>query len=151
MSGKERILRLFLENKGEVVTHIQIANIAKITSWPRRVRELREEGWLIQSNNDDPALRPGEYRLTGEPPEDNGIVKRKALSAARRVEVFERDESTCRICGAGLDDIDPQFPHRKVRLHVDHIVPRSQGGGDDMKNLRTLCSTCNQGLKNSTQ
>lgn len=151
MSGKDRILRLFLENKGEIVTHKQIANAALITSWPRRVRELREAGWLILSNNDDATLKPGEYRLEGERPGDHSRAERRPLSATIRVQVLERDESTCKICGAGLEDIDPQFPHRKVRLHVDHIVPRSKGGGDEMDNLRTLCSTCNQGLNNLTQ
>jgi hypothetical protein len=26
---------------------------------------------------------------------------------------------------------------------IDHIVPRCQGGGDDLDNLATCCSTCN--------
>lgn len=26
--------------------------------------------------------------------------------------------------------------------HVDHIVPRSQGGDDSMANLQALCATC---------
>jgi 5-methylcytosine-specific restriction endonuclease McrA len=26
---------------------------------------------------------------------------------------------------------------------IDHIVPRCQGGSDDLDNLATCCSTCN--------
>ncbi|MFP4437050.1 MAG: HNH endonuclease [Chloroflexaceae bacterium] len=36
----------------------------------------------------------------------------------------------------------------KVRLHVDHIIPISQGGTDEKSNLRVLCSACNQGRAN---
>jgi 5-methylcytosine-specific restriction endonuclease McrA len=37
-----------------------------------------------------------------------------------------------------------------VRLHIGHIKDKSLGGKDELGNLRTLCSTCNQGAKNIT-
>jgi hypothetical protein len=46
-------------------------------------------------------------------------------------------------------DVDP-YTGRKVRLHVGHIVDKNLGGKDELSNLRTLCSTCNQGAKNIT-
>jgi 5-methylcytosine-specific restriction endonuclease McrA len=36
----------------------------------------------------------------------------------------------------------------KVRLHIDHIKPLSQGGTNDKSNLRVVCSACNQGRSN---
>ena len=45
--------------------------------------------------------------------------------------------------------MDPETG-RKVRLHVGHIKDKSLGGEDVLTNLRTLCSTCNQGAKNIT-
>ena len=35
-----------------------------------------------------------------------------------------------------------------LMLTKDHIVPRSQGGGDEESNIQTVCWTCNQ-LKGS--
>jgi len=53
------------------------------------------------------------------------------------------------MCGLTPGDIDPGRD-RKVRLRIGHIVDKSLGGKDELSNLRTLCSTCNQDAKNMT-
>lgn len=53
------------------------------------------------------------------------------------------------MCGLCPGDIDPAT-NRKVRLHLGHIVDKHLGGKDELSNLRTLCSTCNQGARNFT-
>ena len=53
------------------------------------------------------------------------------------------------MCGLTPGDTDPATG-RKVRLHIGHIVDKNLGGKDELSNLRTLCSTCNQGAKNIT-
>jgi hypothetical protein len=62
--------------------------------------------------------------------------KRKALSKKTRFEVFKRDSFACQYCGQGAPD---------VLLHVDHIVPVADGGGDEITNLVTACVGCNIG------
>ncbi len=52
--------------------------------------------------------------------------------AARR-EVLLRDGYQCQVCGC--------LVHGK-RAHVDHIVPKRQGGTDEVANLRVLCVSC---------
>jgi 5-methylcytosine-specific restriction endonuclease McrA len=61
-----------------------------------------------------------------------GMSKKKWQ--ALRQAVLERDNHTCRECG------DQDGPN----LHVDHIIPLSKGGPNDMSNLRALCAKCNQ-------
>lgn len=61
--------------------------------------------------------------------------KRTNIPRGMRHEVFKRDNYTCVECGASKDD--------GATLHVDHKVPVSKGGTDELSNLQTLCSDCN--------
>lgn len=63
-------------------------------------------------------------------------MSRKPLSKKTRFEVFKRDRFTCQYCGAKAPE---------VVLHVDHIHPVAQGGGNDILNLVTACAACNGG------
>ena len=122
-----------------------------VSEWARRVRELRDEDrWPIATNHDTNALKPGEYLLEHEPPEDGARTFKRGISQRVRAEVFDRDGSTCQMCGLAAGDTDPETG-RIVRLHLGHIVDKSLGGSDEASNLRTLCSSCNQGAKNLTQ
>jgi len=55
-----------------------------------------------------------------------------------RFEVFQRDGFTCQYCGRKPPE---------VVLEVDHIMPRSKNGSDDMENLITSCFDCNRGKR----
>jgi len=65
------------------------------------------------------------------------------VRAGIRWQVFERDDFKCVACG--LSAIDGAI------LHVDHIIPRSKGGKDEMDNYQTLCHKCNIGKSNKSQ
>jgi hypothetical protein len=53
-----------------------------------------------------------------------------------RFEIFKRDSFKCQYCGKSAPE---------VVLQVDHIMPRKEGGTDDIENLITACVDCNQG------
>lgn len=99
----------------------------------------------IRSHVDLATLKPGEYIL--ETLSRQPAIER-TISPQLRSEILERNGFTCQQCGAAAGDTDIYNPARRVRLHVDHIIPISQGGTDDRDNLRALCSTCNQGKRN---
>lgn len=151
IGSKERIRQFLKTHVGQVVTSIQLRDAAgtDVSEWARRVRELREdEGWKIITHNDSSHLKPGEYLLTEAPPEERISFSRN-ISAKLRAEVLDRNGFTCQMCGLTPGDIDP-YTGRKVRLHIGHIVDKNLGGKDELSNLRSLCSTCNQGAKNIT-
>lgn len=59
-----------------------------------------------------------------------------SLSKRTRFEVLKRDGFRCKYCGASsLSTI----------LHVDHVIPRAEGGTDDPANLVSSCAPCNLG------
>jgi len=61
-------------------------------------------------------------------------TKRKPIDSKLRHEVFKRDGYRCLECGA---------TNKETTLHADHIIPRTQGGKDELDNLQTLCDSCN--------
>ena len=147
-SIKSVLKALFLENKGEVLTSAQLqAAIGDDRSeWARRVRELRrEEGWPIETNNDTADLRPGQYRLAGDPPSQGSYTITRRISLAQRSRILERNGYTCQSCGAGVEDKTDDG--RPVQLVIDHHEAHAHGGPDSDANLRVLCQACNQGAK----
>ena len=71
---------------------------------------------------------------------DNRKKSRKQLSSKVRYTVLRRDSFKCQYCGATSDS---------TKLHVDHIIPYSKGGSNDISNLITSCMKCNLGKSNT--
>ena len=59
---------------------------------------------------------------------------RDPITSSIRHEVFKRDKYKCVECGSTKEE---------RTLHVDHIIPKSKGGTDELDNLQTLCEVCN--------
>ncbi len=51
-----------------------------------------------------------------------------------RYEVLKRAHGRCEACG---------ISNQERALQVDHIIPRTRGGSNDLFNLQALCSVCN--------
>ena len=51
-----------------------------------------------------------------------------------RRNIYHRDANTCQYCGR-------KFPTSELSL--DHVIPRSRGGGDTWENLVCACTNCN--------
>jgi hypothetical protein len=132
-SGSSRILALFLESVGQRVSKEQLQYVAKIQEHPRRVRELVEAGWQIESHLDRADLGPGEYILATterRPPRAREHIK-------LRYRIFDRDKYECVVCH--------QSGGMGTRLQVHHLLPVAQGGKNDEANLETLCDACHAG------
>lgn len=62
------------------------------------------------------------------------------ISVSVRFKVLKRDKFTCVYCGGK--------PSQGYTLHVDHIIPKSKGGSNELNNLVTACEICNIGKSN---
>jgi diadenosine tetraphosphate (Ap4A) HIT family hydrolase len=65
---------------------------------------------------------------------DYRLLERDPVPDDLRYQVLAAGKGRCELCGATKDDRP---------LHVDHIIPRSRGGENEMENLQVLCSKCN--------
>lgn len=133
-SALERLLTYFRANQDRVVAKDELQYVARIQSHARRVRELAEAGWQIESNLDRPELRPGEYVLVS----DERLPAKARAHIRLRYEIMERDGQACGRCkskaGSGR------------RLQVHHVVPVAHGGLNLPDNLETLCDACHAGV-----
>lgn len=65
------------------------------------------------------------------------------IKKTTRYSVFLRAGFKCQCCGAKPTQTND------VVLHIDHVIPRSIGGTNDIINLQSLCSECNQSKTNA--
>lgn len=61
--------------------------------------------------------------------------KRRSFSKAERKIIYDRSDGHCALCGQQLS---------LENMTLDHIVPVSMGGKDDLDNLQVSCYACNQ-------
>lgn len=60
----------------------------------------------------------------------------RSISLSVRLDVLTRDGYKCVYCGRSSQQID---------LEIDHIIPYSKGGSNQIDNLQSLCFDCNRG------
>lgn len=146
--ARDKLRLYFLAHLGEVLESNTLREVAGISEWARRVRELRnEEGYRILTHYDRADLKPGQYIL--EDPKPQPAFARE-IGKETRAYVLDRNGFTCQMCGAVAGEPHPYDPIRQTRLHVGHIIDKSMGGSDDSANLRAICSVCNEGASNLT-
>ena len=58
-----------------------------------------------------------------------------------RHNIYMRDDNTCQYCGRRLP---------RAELNLDHVVPRSHGGGTSWENVVCSCIPCNLRKANRT-
>ncbi len=148
LGARDKLRKYFLDHLGEVLDSDTLREIAGISEWARRVRELRnEEGYQILTHHDRSDLKPGQYVLDNPKPQP---AFAREISKETRAYVLDRNGFTCQMCGAVAGEPHPYDPTRKTRLHIGHIIDKSMGGTDDPANLRAICSVCNEGASNLT-
>lgn len=134
--------------RGNTFTILQLKQrFPDVSQIDRRMRDLRPSGWRITTNDEDPALGIGQFRLDAV----GGLSAQKALSGRTRRRVFERDQNRCVVCGIGAGEPYDDDPEKVAKLTIGHWQPKEQGGDPlDENNLRTECFRCNHSAQDQT-
>lgn len=107
--------------------------MAKIPSpWQKLVRGAIKDILKKVNNSQPDKKKPKKNQIKVNPKK----VRNRYISTSIRVDVFKRDNFRCVFCGA---------TSKQTQLQVDHIIPVSKGGSNDLNNLQTLCWECNRG------
>jgi 5-methylcytosine-specific restriction endonuclease McrA len=84
-------------------------------------------------------------RAYGEPCSKSGTdfvydtckkAKPKQAKGVKRLRIFKRDRGICYLCLQPVTDYENEAT-------LDHVIPRSRGGGNTMENLRLAHKVCN--------
>lgn len=69
--------------------------------------------------------------------------KRKKFTKEFRKKIFERDNYECQLCRPKKNLL--HLPHKR---RIDHKIPLSKGGTNDIENLWLVCDECDKRKKN---
>lgn len=103
----------------------EIYKLIQQTYYDRRIRELKEFGWDIET--DETNLN---YCLKSHTKKDGRI--RTYPNSKLKNELKKRDGNVCKICNS--EDKNIQF---------DHKIPHQRGGATTLNNMQILCRHCN--------
>ncbi|MCY0934753.1 hypothetical protein [Streptomyces sp. H34-S4] len=117
------------------------------TQIDRRVRELRDHGWRIDTSRDDVSLKQEEQKYVAKGaeiwiPGQGSLPKHKSgISQAQRAKVLSGDDFLCRTCGVGVAEAYVDGPGESKQLGVARreVV---QPNGEVVYQLETACSRC---------
>lgn len=102
---------LTVVGEGEIFTKGQLREaFSDVAQIDRRVRDLRDHGWRIDTSRDDPSLLQQEQRFVTRgadvwiPGRSKAPKHKASLTAAQRAKVLHDDNYLCRSCGIGAGE-----------------------------------------------
>ncbi len=133
---KDVEVEMKVSSKGGLVVKGRIVNMNSIFNpWIELQSESGASMKIFLKDIEEDSIIPTEFTKK-ENKKENKQSNRSPLSDKLRFDVFKRDKFVCQYCGACGPNVE---------LEVDHKIPVSRGGTDDIDNLKTACFNCNRG------
>ncbi|WP_323446303.1 hypothetical protein [Streptomyces yaizuensis] len=134
--------------EGNVFTKEDVkAAFPGVSQADRRVRDLRDHGWRIDTNREDAYLGQHEQRFVsqGEPVWEPGKGSRPSTSITQtqRREVLSRDGHFCRSCGI-VPGAEYEGSYERAQLDIARRVVRHRDGSETTE-LVAECNRCRVG------
>ncbi|MFD3735727.1 hypothetical protein [Streptomyces sp. NPDC058632] len=97
--------------EGKIFTKAELRSaFPDVAQIDRRIRDLRDRGWRIDTSRDDPSLKQEEQRFVSQgakvwiPGQAKAPKHKNSLTPAQRQKVFEADSYLCRSCGIAVGE-----------------------------------------------
>jgi hypothetical protein len=116
----------------------------------RRLRDLRDYGWVILTNSEDASLSAEDQRFVQagaavwDPASRHAAAPQKALSAKEKKAALARDDYLCTVCGISGGEPYVEDPNQTAVLSVTRrstVLP----DGQEEVHLVTECKRCRAG------
>lgn len=140
--------------EGNVFTKEQVRNaFPGISQADRRLRDLRDYGWVIHTRSDDASLKSEEQRLVKVglavwDPRERGRATQSAISAKDRQATLSADDYQCVVCGIAGGESYPEAPADTAVLSISRRQVRLSDG-QTRQELVTECKRCRAGMDGS--
>ncbi|RKN40521.1 hypothetical protein [Streptomyces hoynatensis] len=137
--------------EGNTFTKEQLrAAFPKVAQADRRLRDLRDYGWVILTNAEDASLLAEDQRFAQagvpvwDPAARRAAAPRKAVSAKEKQLAMSQDGYMCTICGISGGEPYPEDAHQTAVLSVTRRTTVLPDGHEETL-LVTECKRCRAG------
>ncbi|MFE5948050.1 hypothetical protein [Streptomyces sp. NPDC056480] len=137
--------------EGNVFTKGQLrAAFPEVAQIDRRVRDLRDHGWQIDTRREDESLNLDEQRFVKKgaevwlPGQSKSPKEKAGLTAAQRTKVLLADSFLCRSCGIGAGESFGDAAGQDAQLDVARRQVLMPDGRTETQ-LVTECNRCRVG------
>ncbi|MGW1600932.1 hypothetical protein [Streptomyces eurythermus] len=137
--------------EGNIFTKAQLREaFPDVAQIDRRLRDLRDHGWRIDTSRDDPSLLQQEQRFVTRgadvwiPGASKAPKHKSSLTAAQRAKVLQDDNHLCRSCGIGAGEAYEDGGIELAKLNVSRRKVLQSDGTADYQ-LVTECKKCGTG------
>ncbi|MGJ5896717.1 hypothetical protein DF268_29355 [Streptomyces sp. V2] len=137
--------------EGNIFTKAQLREaFPDVAQIDRRLRDLRDHGWRIDTSRDDPSLLQQEQRFVTRgadvwiPGKSKAPKHKASLTAAQRSKVLQDDNHLCRSCGVGAGETYEEGGIELSKLNVSRRKVLHSDGSEEFQ-LVTECKKCGTG------
>ncbi|MET8611911.1 hypothetical protein [Streptomyces misionensis] len=138
--------------EGEIFTKARLREaFPEVAQIDRRLRDLRDHGWRIDTSRDDPALHQQEQRFVTRgadvwiPGKSKAPKHKASLTASQRAKALQDDNHLCRSCGIGAGEAyEDGGGVELAKLNVSRRKVLLPGGTVEYQ-LITECKRCGTG------
>ena len=121
--------------KGAVIKVSDVSQAQDFHTIDKAVRQLTKTPGKCKSfywiDTDAPEIVESVEQIPQKPVR----IKRKNFSSKQRADIYKKSNGICQLCGRKITFKD---------MSVDHIIPISKGGSNDINNTQAACLICNR-------